>query len=126
MAKKFVYKNVSSLWGGLFCGSLLIGISAYNLLTIKGDGYMSWKGVYVPVWENWFLLLAGIVIIAPSLYDLMRGKDKPESCAETYTDKETAQAEAEMDAMYFRQYGELPEKPKPEKITPEESEKNAE
>ena len=86
-------------------GCLLTGGSIYGLLTID-DGF-EWRGVYIPIWTDWFLLFCGILILILSIRAIRRGEGKPK----VYTTEDAARAEAEMDAMYLREHGEPPEKP---------------
>jgi len=124
MSKKLIYRDNFELWGSLIVGCIFIAGSLYGWSV--GIGAFGKGGPSPPIWTNWIFLFSGIGITAYSIYGFILRKEKPEVHTETCTDEEVAKAEAEMDAMYLRQYGELPEKPKPEKITPEEPEKNAE
>ena len=99
----------NEVWITLVLGCLITGGSAYGLLTID-DGYYR-HGVYVPIWGNWLLLPVGLIIMIIAIRAILRGEAKPIP----YSDEELAKAKAELDALYLREHGELPQKPKPEK-----------
>ncbi|MCC8194929.1 MAG: hypothetical protein LIP28_09825 [Deltaproteobacteria bacterium] len=102
-----MYKS-DDAWLSLALGCLLTGSSIYGLLYIE-DGVV-WRGVFVPIWTNYLLFSAGVVLIVLSLRAIRNGKGKKEG----FTDEDARKAEAEMDALYCREHGEPPEKPKRE------------
>ena len=101
-------KNSDSSWWSLAFGCIATVSSLCGLLFID-DGFM-WRGVFIPIWTDWLVLLLGIIITVLSILSIRRGETKPKP----YTDEEIAQAEADLDAMYLRETGELPKKPEKE------------
>ena len=107
-------ERFSPLWALLF-GILLSGMGVYSILT--GDGF-SRGGIFVdgppaPGWTGWILLPAGLTICILSIRALRRGagKTKPKQ----YTDEDAARAKEEMDRLYLKEHGSLPEEPRPKK-----------
>lgn len=99
-----------SLWGWLLVGILFTFDSLYTLIAIKGG--FEWRGVYIPVWTRVLLLPVGLYVLVFSIYGLITGKGKPKPKTLVELEEESAKAEAEMDAMYQREHGKPPEKPK--------------
>ena len=85
------------------CGIILIVDSL--LLLAYGDSV--WRGTLIPAWTGWPGLFLGVLLIIVYFRFLRGVKEKPR----TYTDEDAQKAEAEMDAMYVRDHGRLPEKP---------------
>ena len=96
---------MSMHWGGIFAGVLLFLSGTYDLLTGEGGTY--W-GFPVPYWVGWMFLPTGIILFVSSFRALRRGDGK----SPIYTEEDAKKAEAELDAMYLRNHGEPPEKPK--------------
>ena len=87
-------------------GGILLVIS--GLLTLEAGDHM-WRDTIVPGWTAWPKIILGLAVCGLSLWNLRRNKDHLKRPACT-TDEEAAKAEAEMDAMYVRDHGELPDK----------------
>ncbi|CAK7066863.1 MAG: hypothetical protein DELT_01677 [Desulfovibrio sp.] len=87
-------------------GILLVLSGALTLIT----GDRTWRGTTIPAWTAWPEILLGIIVCALAIWSLRRNKKDPKR--PNYTDEEAARAEAAMDAMYLREHGKLPEKPK--------------
>ena len=99
-------RETESAWLWLILGCMITGGSLYGL-TMTENG-LGWRGVPVPLWAHWLLLICGIALLALSIRALLQGKGKHEP----FTDEDAARAEAELDAMYLREHGELPDKSK--------------
>lgn len=67
-------------------------------------------GVEIPVWAGWIELPFGIWVLFLSIRALRRNRNIP--APPVNIDEEAARAEAELDAMYLREHGKLPEKPR--------------
>ena len=89
----------------LVFGIMLTVDGAYFTITGRGSSYWGFPVAY---WVRWSFLLMGIIICMLSIRALRRGEGKPKK----YTEEDATRAEAELDAMYLRDHGELPEKPK--------------
>lgn len=94
----------SSAWGGVLFGMLLIIDSVLDLI---GNGVV-WRGVFIPPRSRWPLLPVGIVICILSIRALRRGEGK----SRPYTDEDVARAKEELDRMYLKEHGSLPEEEK--------------
>ena len=92
---------------GVLAGLFLMISGSLKLLT--GEDSVYW-GIPVPAWSGWFFLPAGIAIAITSFRSLRRSDAAPKR----FTEEEIAQAEAELDAMYLRETGEMPSKPEEE------------
>lgn len=101
-------KNTDHSWWGLALGCATLFSSIFGLVYL-GEGY-TWRGGFVSRWTLWLLLPAGALITVLSILSIWRGEAKPKP----YTDEEIAQAEADLDALYLRETGELPKKPEKE------------
>lgn len=98
-------------------GYLIVGLLFFLLgieKIITGTGGLYW-GVRIPAWTGWVQLPVGIVFLVVSIRVLWRNRNEPKPLPKIYTDEDAAKAEAEMDALYLREHGELPEKPKSKK-----------
>ena len=102
--------STSSPYGMLILGIILTVNGMQSL--IAGDGGSLW-GVPLVDWIGWVLAPAGIIICILSIRALRRGagKTKPKQ----YTDEDAARAKEEMDRLYGKERGSLPEEPRPEK-----------
>ena len=98
-------KKKSNPLGSLIFGLALSFVGFFMLL--YGEEGFYWRGGFISPWISWFLLPIGIIITILSL----RSFQQQGSQSKTYSDEEVAQSEAEMDAMYFREHGEMPQKP---------------
>lgn len=87
-------------------GILLIVSGSLTLLS----GNRPWRGTIIPSWTAWPEILLGVIICVLAIWSLYHNKGRPKQPANTAED--VAQAEAELDAMYFREHGKLPDKPK--------------
>ena len=98
-----------SYWWGVFIGVGLSFLGAHTILT--GESGTRW-GVAIPSWTGWVQLPVGIWVLFVSIRALWRDRNKVEPVVVVNLDEEAARAEADLDAMYLRDHGELPEKPK--------------
>ena len=96
-----------SPWWILATGCMTAGWGLFRL--VLGDEYI-WRGGSAPRWTDWLLLLCGIVIIIYAIFALWRDWHTPKPPVNI--DEEAARAEVELDAMYLREHGTPPEKPK--------------
>jgi len=95
-------------WPGILIGVIFSYIGAYKLLTGEPGDY---HGLPIPVWVGWFQLPLGLWALFLSIRALRRNWHTPEPPPPPVNiDEEAAKAEAEMDAMYVRDHGELPDK----------------
>ena len=95
-------------WWGIIAGILLSFLGAQKIITGKPGIY--WGGVPIPAWTGWFQLPAGIALLFLAIRGLRRDKNAPKPIINI--DEEAKRAEAELDAMYLREHGKLPEKNK--------------
>ena len=108
------------IWACLLLGILLIADGVMNLLV---DGFY-WRGAFIPSWTAWPLMFLGIVICIISIRGLWRGRGQPEP-EKTDIDEAAARAKAEMDRIYLREHGKLPESTEKEHGFLSEAEKPA-
>ena len=94
-------------WWGIVAGFCLLYSGTMKIITGMDGEY--W-GVPVPAWTGWIFLPLGVTIFSLSFRALRRGEGKNNPKA--YTAEEAARAEAALDAMYLREHGAPPEKPK--------------
>ena len=92
---------------------LLIGIGVWELL--HGPGF--YRGVEIHPIAPWMLITIGGGGLIYSCYTMKKQKRLPDE--KLVSDEELAKAKAEMDALYLREHGELPQRPKPEKVDTE-------
>ena len=95
---------MSEAWLGLILGVILASSGMMKLITNE-PGY-AWGVFPVPAWTGWLLIPIGVIIFILSFRALRRKPRRPPS----FTEEDARKAEAEMDAMYFKEHGELPEK----------------
>ena len=95
-------------WCGTILGALLL-FSGVTKVVFKEEG-AAWGLFPVPVWTGWLFLAVGAFVMTLSIRSICRSKSNTKS----YTDEDIAQAEAELNAMYLHETGELPKKPKKE------------
>jgi len=99
---------MSWLWG-ILLGVLASLLGAHKLLT--GEPGLYWGNVPIPAWVGWVQLPFGLWVLFLSIRALKRNWHTPEPPPPPVNiDEEAAKAEAEMDAMYVRDHGELPDK----------------
>ncbi|CAK7066904.1 MAG: hypothetical protein DELT_01679 [Desulfovibrio sp.] len=95
-------------WAWGIAGALFALLGAHKILTgepgLRGD-------VPIPAWTGWIQLPFGIWVLFLSIRALWRNRNAP-APPPVNIDEEAARAEAAMDAMYLREHGKLPEKPK--------------
>lgn len=87
-------------------GGVLLVISG-SLTLLYGD--RPWRGTIIPAWTAWPEIFLGVIVCALAIRNLRRRK--PPKKQPPLTDEEIALAEAELDALYLREHGELPQKP---------------
>ena len=92
-------------------GVLMSYLGAHKIFTGEDGVYRG--GVPIPAWTSWLELPFGILLLLSSIRLVIRDwrNPKPEPPV-VNLDEEAARAEAAMDAMYLREHGKLPEKPK--------------
>ena len=95
-------------WWGILLGALASLLGAHKLVT--GEPGLYWGDVPIPAWTGWIQLPFGIWVLFLSIRALRRNRNTPEPPVDI--DEDAARAEAELDAMYLREHGKLPEKPK--------------
>ena len=100
-------ENSMGQWGWLFVGAVFSFFGAHKVLT--GEPGIYWD-VPIPAWTGWIELPVGLWVLFVSIRALRRNRNKPEPVVNI--DEDAARAEAELDAMYLREHGKLPEKPK--------------
>ena len=93
-------------WWGFLGGSIPFLSGLWKIVTGEGGDY--W-GVPVPYWVGWVFMPAGALWMIVSLRGRIVVEPRP------YTEEDAQKAEAELDAMYLRDYGEPPEKHKRQK-----------
>ena len=104
MMKSKKESNIS-WWCGILLGVLASFSGARQLLTGE-PGFRG--GLEIPAWTGWVQLPFGLWVLFLSIRALKRNWHTPEPPVNL--DEEAAKAEAEMDAMYVRDHGELPDK----------------
>ena len=93
---------------GVFVGVVLSYLGALKILTGE-PGY--YRGHSIPAWIGWVQLPFGLWFLFLSIRALKRNWHTPKPPPPPVNiDEEAAKAEAEMDAMYVRDHGELPDK----------------
>lgn len=105
-------ENSTTYWAGFSSAIILIWC---GVTTIQKDEPYFYRGVgLIPPWFGWIDLFAGIWILFLSIRAVWRNRQnpQPESTKNDTLDEEAARAEAELDAMYLREHGEPPQKPK--------------
>ncbi|MDR1241360.1 MAG: hypothetical protein LBM00_01035 [Deltaproteobacteria bacterium] len=90
----------------LLVGGILMVFDG-SLTLLSGDRL--WRGTIIPAWTAWPEILLGAIVCALAIWDMRRSKGHPKQ--PVYTDEDVARAEDELDAMYLREHGELPQKP---------------
>ena len=100
-------ENSMSHWLGVLFGVGFSFLGAHKILT--GEPGIRW-GIPIPAWTGWVQLPVGIWALVVFTRALWRDRNKVEPVVNL--DEEAARAEADLDAMYLRDHGELPEKPK--------------
>ena len=100
-------------WGYFILGLIII-LSSLGLLL---NGPRVWRASVIPEWNGWPGLVLGCAICIIALRTIRRNKNNPKPF--TYSDEDVTKAKAELDAIYLREHGELPQKPKPEKADTE-------
>ena len=101
-------KNSELPYMSLFIGILLALIGSTGKIILGYAG--QWRMSSISGGERWVLLLAGIIMIVLSIPFIRKQK----VYTPKYTDEEAAQAKAKLEQMYLREYGSLPDVPKPE------------
>ena len=94
-------------WLGTILGVLFSYLGTHKILTGEPGNY---HGLPIPAWVGWIQLPAGLWVLFFSIRALKRDWHIPKPPVNI--DEEAARAEAEMDAMYLREHGTPPEKPK--------------
>ena len=105
----------------VICLYFIIGILViiHGALIWKAEGsvythFGTSTGVFIPAWTGWPLIFLGIVMCVICIHGLWRGKGQPEPEPEkTDPDEAAARAKAELDRMYLKEYGSLPEAVEP-------------
>ena len=94
-----------------WCGALVGVLFAFSgaLKVVTGKPSIRW-GVEIPAWTGWITFPFGVWVLFVSVRALWRNRNTPKPVVNI--DEEAARAEAAMDAMYLRDHGEPPEKPK--------------
>lgn len=87
-------------------GLRLSFLGAQKILT--GEPGLYWGDVTIPAWTGWLQLPVGVLFV--EIRTLWRERSKPKPVINI--DEEAARAAAELDAMYLREHGKLPDKPK--------------
>ena len=96
---------MNTYWWGIVASILLIISGLIDVITGKEGSY--W-GFPVPAWSGWIFLPIGIIIFAFCIRALRRG----EGTSRPYSDEDAARAKEELDHMYLKEHGSLPNEEK--------------
>ena len=91
----------------LLVGGIFLVISGICTLVF---GERPWRGTLIPEWTAWPEIILGLIVCGLALWDIRRNRGHPKPPVNI--DEEAARAEVELDAMYLREHGTPPEKPK--------------
>ena len=102
-------------WAGLSIGIWFLLTGGHAILTgepgITYLGFFSRGDVRAHLWVSWLRVPAGVWVLYWAVRAFLRARENPEPEPTVISDEDAARLKAELDAMYVREHGTLPQPP---------------